>query len=207
MQRRHFVNVFFSILSHRHFFQRSAEGTLAKRMPYGLLRDVIHLQHALSLVSKCAVYAVGVQIVFYSRGGVVGPSWFLLARCSWSWWDCRRPRRELWAWMLLLQAVSEALAGSFAPVPAGIKCFPLYLWCHKSSVGAVLWSVSASSELLSLSSELSSSWLTSYSISVTMGNMVGKYLGFGGLVSDKYAIIAYSYYLCRKLFWLCFSGK
>lgn len=200
VQRRYFVNVFFSILSHRHFFQRSAEGTLAKRMPYGLLRDVIHLQHALSLLSKCAVCAVGVQIVFYTRGGVVGPSWFLLARCSRNWWDCRRPRRELWAWMPLLQAVLEALACSFAPVPAGIKCFPLYLWCHKSSVWAVLWSVSASSELCS-------SWLTSYSISFIMGNMVGKYLGFGGLVSDKYTIIAYSYYLCRKLFWLCFSGK
>lgn len=96
VQTRHFVNAFFSILSYRHFFQRSTEGTLVKRMPYGLLRDVFQLKDALSLVSKCAVYAVGVQIIFYTRGGVVGPSWFLLAGCSRKQWDCKRPKRELW---------------------------------------------------------------------------------------------------------------
>lgn len=80
VQRGHFVNVFFSILSHRHFLQRSAEGTLAKRMPYGLLRDVIQLQRALNLVSKYAVYAAGVQITFYTREAMVVPSWLLLAK-------------------------------------------------------------------------------------------------------------------------------
>lgn len=61
-QTKHFVNVVFSILSHRHFFQISTEGTWAKRMPYGLLRDVFQLKDCLALKDRCLLGKAGASL-------------------------------------------------------------------------------------------------------------------------------------------------